>query len=30
VDFDAHIAFVIAAMAERADELGLAPRDDGG
>ena len=27
VDFDEHVAFVIAAMAERADELGLAPRD---
>lgn len=26
VDFDEHIAFVIAAMADRADELGLAPR----
>jgi putative nucleotidyltransferase with HDIG domain len=26
VDFDQHVAFVIAAMAERADELGLAPR----
>jgi putative nucleotidyltransferase with HDIG domain len=25
VDFDAHVAFVIAAMEERADELGLAP-----
>ena len=23
VDFDEHVAFVIAAMAERADELGL-------
>ena len=27
VDFDEHVAFVIAAMAERADELGLAPRE---
>ncbi len=27
VDFDEHLAFVIAAMAERADELGLEPRD---
>jgi len=27
VDFDAHVAFVIAAMAERADELGLAPKE---
>jgi putative nucleotidyltransferase with HDIG domain len=26
VDFDQHVAFVIEAMAERADELGLAPR----
>ena len=26
VDFDEHIAFVIAAMAERADELGVGPR----
>src|ERR671934_1880696 len=26
VDFDQHVAFVIAAMAERGDELGLAPR----
>lgn len=26
VDFDQHVAFVIDAMAERADELGLAPR----
>ena len=25
VDFDQHVAFVIAAMADRADELGLAP-----
>ena len=28
VDFDEHLAFVIEAMAERADELGLTPRDD--
>ena len=27
VDFDEHVAFVIDAMAARADELGLAPRD---
>ena len=27
VDFDEHIAFVIAAMADRADELGLAPAE---
>jgi putative nucleotidyltransferase with HDIG domain len=27
VDFDEHVAFVIEAMAERADELGLAPRE---
>lgn len=27
VDFDEHVAFLIEAMAERADELGLAPRD---
>src|SRR5918994_546727 len=27
VDFDQHVAFVIEAMAERADELGLGPRD---
>ena len=26
VDFDQHVSFVIEAMAERADELGLAPR----
>ena len=26
VDFDEHLAFVIAAMAERSDELGLGPR----
>jgi putative nucleotidyltransferase with HDIG domain len=26
VDFDQHVAFVIDAMADRADELGLAPR----
>ena len=30
VDFDEHVAFVIAAMSERADELGLGPREDGG
>jgi predicted hydrolase (HD superfamily) len=28
VDFDEHVAFVIEAMAERADELGLGPRED--
>ncbi|HKN92990.1 MAG TPA: HD domain-containing protein [Thermoleophilaceae bacterium] len=28
VDFDEHIANVIAAMEERADELGLGPRED--
>ena len=28
VDFAEHVAFVIAAMSERADELGLAPRPD--
>jgi putative nucleotidyltransferase with HDIG domain len=27
VDFDQHVAFVIAAMAERAEELGLAPSE---
>lgn len=27
VDFDEHLAFVIAAMSERADELGLGPRE---
>jgi predicted hydrolase (HD superfamily) len=27
VDFDEHVAFVIAAMAERANELGLAPSE---
>ncbi len=27
VDFDEHVAFVIAAMATRADELGLGPRE---
>ena len=27
VDFDQHVAFVIAAISERADELGLAPSD---
>jgi putative nucleotidyltransferase with HDIG domain len=30
VEFDEHVAFVIAAMAERADELGLEPRESGG
>jgi putative nucleotidyltransferase with HDIG domain len=29
VDFDEHVAFLIAAMAERADELGLGPREQG-
>ena len=29
VDFDEHVAFVIAAMAERAGELGLEPRESG-
>ena len=29
VDFDEHVAFVIAAMEERADELGLGPREAG-
>jgi len=28
VDFDEHVAFLIEAMAERADELGLAPREE--
>jgi putative nucleotidyltransferase with HDIG domain len=28
VDFDEHVAFLIEAMSERADELGLAPRED--
>jgi predicted hydrolase (HD superfamily) len=28
VDFDEHIAKVIAAMEERADELGLGPREE--
>ena len=28
VDFDQHVAFVIAAMGEHADELGLGPRED--
>jgi putative nucleotidyltransferase with HDIG domain len=28
VDFDEHVAFVIEAMAARADELGLSPRDE--
>jgi predicted hydrolase (HD superfamily) len=27
VDFDEHVAFVIAAMEEHADELGLGPRE---
>jgi predicted hydrolase (HD superfamily) len=30
VDFDEHVSFVIAAMAERADELGLWPREGAG
>ncbi len=30
VDFDEHVTFLIAAMAERADELGLGPREDAG
>jgi putative nucleotidyltransferase with HDIG domain len=30
VDFDEHIAFLIAAMAERADDLGLTPRENAG
>jgi predicted hydrolase (HD superfamily) len=30
VDFDEHVSFVIAAMAERADELGLGPREGAG
>ena len=29
VDFDRHVAFVIGAMEERADELGLGPRGQG-
>jgi predicted hydrolase (HD superfamily) len=29
VEFDEHVAFVIAAMEERADELGLGPREEG-
>jgi predicted hydrolase (HD superfamily) len=29
VDFDAHVACVIAAMEGRAEELGLAPREEG-
>ena len=29
VEFDGHVAFVIAAMEERTDELGLEPREDG-
>jgi putative nucleotidyltransferase with HDIG domain len=28
VDFDEHVAFLIDAMAERADELGLTPREE--
>jgi predicted hydrolase (HD superfamily) len=28
VDFDEHVRFVIDAMAARADELGLGPRED--
>lgn len=28
VEFDEHVAFVIAAMAERADDLGLGPREE--
>jgi putative nucleotidyltransferase with HDIG domain len=28
VDFDEHVAFLIEAMGERADELGLAPREE--
>jgi putative nucleotidyltransferase with HDIG domain len=28
VDFDEHVAFVIRAMSERADELGLGPREE--
>ena len=27
MDFDEHVAFVIGAMEERADELGLGPRE---
>ena len=30
VDFDQHVAFVIAAMADRAEELGLTPEDKTG
>jgi putative nucleotidyltransferase with HDIG domain len=30
VDFDEHLARVIGAMEERAEELGLGPRDEGG
>jgi putative nucleotidyltransferase with HDIG domain len=30
VDFDEHIALLIEAMAERSEELGLAPREDAG
>ena len=29
VDFDEHVTFVIAAMSEHADELGLGPREEG-
>ena len=29
VDFDEHVTFVIAAMSDRADELGLGPREEG-
>ncbi len=29
IDFDEHVQFVIDAMAERADELGLGPRNEG-
>jgi predicted hydrolase (HD superfamily) len=29
VDFDEHVAFVIAAMEARSEELGLGPRPDG-
>ena len=29
VDFDEHVAFLIAAMSERSDELGLGPREQG-
>jgi putative nucleotidyltransferase with HDIG domain len=30
VDFDEHVAFLIDAMAQRADELGIGPRQDDG